>query len=138
MTALTAARSTPQMMGLRWAYPLAAATTVMQGSLVALDAGYLVPGHEATGLVAVGRAEEGATSADAGDAAVTVRPGVFRWENSAAGDLITQAEVGTDCYIVDDQTVAKTSSGGDRSVAGRVVAVDDSGVWVATGVAIQP
>jgi hypothetical protein len=63
---------------------------------------------------------------------------VFRWENSANADLITQAEVGTDCYIVDDQTVAKTSATNTRSKAGRVVSVDDAGVWVATGLAVYP
>ena len=35
--------------------------------------------------------------------------------NSASGDLITAAEVGSDCYIVDDQTVAKTNGSSTRS-----------------------
>ena len=44
--------------------------------------------------------------------------------------MITQAEIGDACYIVDDETVAKTSGGNTRSVAGEIVDVDDDGVWV--------
>ena len=49
-------------------------------------------------------------------------------------DLIAQADAGSDCYIVDDQTVAKTSGTNTRSRAGIVLAVDaDGGVWVQVG-----
>jgi hypothetical protein len=48
--------------------------------------------------------------------------------------LITRAEIGDDCYIVDDSTVAKTNPGGNtRSVAGKIVDVDAKGVWVRIG-----
>ena len=50
--------------------------------------------------------------------------------NSAAADAITLADIGADCYIVDDQTVAKTSATNTRSVAGKVFDVDAEGVWV--------
>ena len=50
-----------------------------------------------------------------------------------AGDLIAQADVGADCYIVDDQTVAKTNGTNTRSVAGKIIAVDADGVWVKIG-----
>ena len=56
--------------------------------------------------------------------------GVFPFKNSAAADEITNAEIGSDCYIVDDETVAKTDGTGTRSVAGKVFLVDDYGVWV--------
>ena len=39
-----------------------------------------------------------------------------RFANSAAADAITLADVGADCYMVDDQTVAKTHGGNTRSV----------------------
>lgn len=57
-----------------------------------------------------------------GVAQVVARRGVFRFGN-LSGDAVTQANVGVDCYIVDDQTVAKTDGadaqprgqgGGDR------------------------
>lgn len=48
------------------------------------------------------------------------------WQfNSDSTDQVTQQQVGSLCYCVDDQTVAKTSAGGTRSVAGRVWKVDD-------------
>ena len=50
--------------------------------------------------------------------------------NSTSTDAITLADVGSDCYIVDDQTVAKTNGSGTRSRAGRVFDVDSEGVWV--------
>lgn len=133
MAALTAPRNTPQMAGGVLALPVKAATTVHQGSLVVVDAGYAAPGRTATGLVAAGRAEHSATAVSAGDAVVEVRPGTFKFANSAAGDLIAQADVGADCYIVDDQTVAKTNGTNTRSRAGIVVAVDADGVWVQIG-----
>src|SRR5262249_12871348 len=97
--------------------------------------GWAVPGSTATGLIPIGRADKRAdNSAGAnGDINVKVRRGVFRWANSSAGDQITQAEIGDFCYIVDDQTVAKTSNGGARSIAGIIEDVDAQGVWLQTG-----
>ena len=37
------------------------------------------------------------------------------------------------CYVVDDETVAKTNGTNTRSRAGVVVDVDAQGVWVTTG-----
>ncbi|AUN95877.1 hypothetical protein [Pseudazoarcus pumilus] len=133
MPALTAPRNTAQRVGDVLGFPVKAATTVYQGSLVVLDAGYAAPGRTATGLVAIGRAENGATAVSAGDAAVEVRRGVFKFANSADADEIAQADVGADCYIVDDQTVAKTDGTGTRSRAGKVAAVETDGVWVQVG-----
>jgi hypothetical protein len=61
---------------------------------------------------------------------VRIQRGCFRFANSTAGDAITNADRYADCYIVDDQTVAKTDGTGTRSVAGKVVDVDSIGVWV--------
>ncbi len=59
-----------------------------------------------------------------------MRRGCFRFANSAAADLIALADIGADCYVVDDQTVAKTSASNTRSIAGKVRDVDAAGVWV--------
>ena len=64
---------------------------------------------------------------------VEVERGIFRFENSAAGDAIGLADIGKRCYLVDDQTVAKTSDNGSRSRAGQVIDVDAQGVWVQVG-----
>ncbi|MGE0256936.1 MAG: hypothetical protein AB7N54_20190 [Alphaproteobacteria bacterium] len=134
--ALAADRNTPVRDGLDFVWPVAAAVTCYAGALAVLDSsGNAKPGVTATGLIAVGRFEERADNAagDAGDITVRVRRGIFRWKNSAAADEITAAEIGDACYIVDDQTVAKTSDSAARSVAGIVVDVDSVGVWVMMG-----
>lgn len=69
-----------------------------------------------------------------GDKLVVVRPGIYAWKNSSGADAVTQADVGSTCYVVDDETVAKTDGGGTRSAAGVVIAVDQDGVWVRTGI----
>lgn len=110
--------------------PVAASTTVYQGALVVISAGYAAPASTATGLIAAGRAEETAdnSAGAAGALSVTVRRGVFKFANGA--DAVAQANVGTNCYIVDDETVAATDGTGTRSVAGTVISVDSSGVFV--------
>ncbi|HRD35075.1 MAG TPA: hypothetical protein PLR02_12550 [Rhodocyclaceae bacterium] len=136
MAALTQARNTPLKHGEIFAFPVKANTTVHQGSLVVLDAGYAAPGRVATALIAVGRAESTATAVAAGSAVVEVRRGIFKFGNSSAGDLIAQADVGADCWIVDDQTVAKTNGSSARSRAGKIAAVDADGVWVQIGLGL--
>lgn len=133
--ALSADRNTPMREGVLYDYPVAADTVIYAGSLIVLDAdGNAEPASTATGLVAVGRAEQHVDNGGGAATALTVRvrQGVFRWANSADADAITKAEIGSQCYIVDDQTVAKTSGDDTRSVAGTVVDVDAQGVWVKT------
>lgn len=142
MAALTAARSTKQFEGrplpVQLSFPVKGSTTIYQGSLVALNAGYAAPMAIATGRIAVGRAKRTVINAGAdGAATIEVEPGVFPWGNSASADLIAQADVGAACYGIDDQTVAKTSNSSTRSVAGIIVAVDADGVWVQTGLGIS-
>ncbi|MET4199074.1 hypothetical protein ABIA95_003074 [Bradyrhizobium sp. LA8.1] len=135
MTALTADRMTQRREKPIHHYDVKATTKIWMGALVALNAGYAQGGTTATGLIAVGRAEHYAdNSAGAnGDIKIKVRAGVFKWNNSTSTDQITRTEIGSDCYIVDDNTVAKTNGSSTRSVAGKVVDVDSDGVWVATG-----
>lgn len=135
MAALTTDRNTPERSGDQFSFPVAASTTIFAGSICALNAsGYAVPGATSTTLIAVGRAEEQiVNSGSAGAVSVNVKRGVFRFGNSASADLIARANIGSDCYIVDDQTVALTSGTNTRSVAGVIVDVDDVGVWVRIG-----
>jgi hypothetical protein len=136
MAALTTERDTPMQGGdavIRKVSLKMAAQKIWRGSLVMLDAGYAKRGAVATGKIAVGRAAATVDNSGgaAGDLSIEVEQGVFKFANSTSSDAITQAEVGSNCYIVDDQTVAKTDGTGTRSVAGKVVAVDSDGVWVA-------
>lgn len=132
MTALSADRNTPRQEGDLRSGGLAAGVLVYAGAIVMRNAsGYLTKGQAATGLIGVGRAEERKTGgAGAGDETLRYRPGIYRFANSSSGDAITAAETGDVCYVVDDQTVAKTSNSGTRSPAGFVREVDSLGVWV--------
>ena len=136
MAALTADRNTARRDGGRFSYPVAASVTCYAGGIAVLDAaGNVKPGVTATGLVIVGVFVETVTSgATAGAVSAAVEPGIYRFANSASTDLITRAEIGDDCYLVDDQTVAKTTMGTNRSIAGKVLDVDASGVWVRLGI----
>ena len=137
MTVLTAARNTPRFEpDAPVSLPMAAAMLIYGGALVALNAtGFASKGVTATTLKQFGRAEETVdnSAGAAGAKNINVHPGIFRWANSAAADLITIAEIGADCFIVDDQTVAKTNGAASRSRAGKVVGVDSSGVLVQMG-----
>lgn len=133
MTALASDRNTPERDGKSFSFAVAAAAKIFAGALVCLNAtGYAVKGATATGLKAQGRAEEQVDNTSGADGALSIKvaKGVFRFANSAAGDAITAAEIGSTCYIVDDQTVAKTDGTGTRSAAGKIVDVDVNGVWV--------
>lgn len=132
MVALTADRDTKQRSGAVFNRGVAASVQIYKGALVALNAaGYLVPGSAATTLKADGVAQETVKGgASAGDVSCGVERGVFRFANSAAGDAITIADIGNDCFIVNDQTVAKTNGTNTRSVAGKIEDVDSQGVWV--------
>lgn len=129
---LTADRNTPRREGDLENHPIKAATKIYAGALVCLDAsGWAVPGATATTLIAVGRAEAQVDNTGAnGDKSIEVRRGLFRFKNSASGDLIARAEIGDNCYVVDDETVAKTNGSSTRSVAGKIRDVDAQGVWV--------
>ncbi|MGH6887979.1 MAG: hypothetical protein ACREHF_02080 [Rhizomicrobium sp.] len=137
MSALTEDRDTKERHGDFVSLPVKAATLIYAGALVCLDStSHAVPGATATTLISYGRAEAQADNSAGADAAINVRVrrGVFRFDNSASGDLITMQHVGTDCYVVDDHTVAHTSGTSTRSVAGKVFDVDAEGVWVDTRV----
>lgn len=113
--------------------PVAANALIRAGALVVANAaGYAAPGAVATTLTYLGRAEEAVDNTGGADGAKTVivrRHKAFKWKNSGA-DAVTQAELGKTCYIVDDETVAKTNGGNTRSAAGKVVQIEADGIWV--------
>ena len=133
MTAATKNRNTPHRLGLSRGLLVAAAAECFAGTIAVINAdGYTEPGTTATGLTAAGVFEhyqENKDGAD-GDQVVEVKRGNFHFANSAGADEITAADIGKVCYIVDNQTVAKTNGTATRSPAGIVDDVDDNGVWV--------
>lgn len=133
MPALTADRNTPHKDAEIIGFLTGANVKIFAGSLVVVNAaGFAVPGVTSTTVAYLGRAEESVNNLGGADGAKTVlvrRKKAFKFGNLAA-DLVTQADVGKTCYIVDDQTVAKTNGVNTRSVAGKVLAVDPDGVWI--------
>lgn len=131
MVALTTDRNTPEKAGMETSGLLAASQAIFAGAILMRNAsGQLIKGATATGSFGVGRAEQRGASTTAGVTAQIYRSGTFRFANSAAGDLIVTADIGAVCYIVDDQTVAKTNGTSTRSPAGIIDGVDAQGVWV--------
>nr|WP_298099757.1 hypothetical protein [uncultured Shinella sp.] len=133
MTALAGDRRTPERSGDLRVFPAAASAVLFAGAMGAVNAsGQAVPMSTALNLKGAGRVERRVdnTGGAAGAKSVEIYAGIFRFDNSTAGDAITKADIGSDCYGVDDQTVAKTSATNTRSVAGKVFDVDADGVWV--------
>lgn len=151
MTALNKGRKTARYAGggLR-NLPVAAGAVCFTGGLAIAAAGNARPGREGQGADNAAKAADAATyravgvflsdvtgGAANGDARVDIQQGVFPFANSAAGDTLTQADIGKPCYIVDDQTVAKTSPNSTRAAAGIVQEIDDDGVWVDVSLTIS-
>lgn len=132
MAQLTADRNTPRLEGDERVGGLAAAQVIYAGAILMRNAaGYLTEGATATGSIGAGVAlERKSNPGAAGAEVIRYRPGVFRFANSASGDLIAATDIGALCYIVDDQTVAKTNGSNTRSAAGVIDGVDATGVWV--------
>lgn len=134
MTATTEGRNTKRRDARRVSHLVNPGATIYAGTLVTLLAasGNAVSGGTAAAGKAVGVAAETVTG-DGVKRIETIR-GCFQFANSGSDDLIGRADIGTDCYIADNQTVAKTDGGaGARKVAGEIIDVDAGGVWVEVG-----
>lgn len=127
MTALAKMRMTKVVKSTGMAL-LSTAEQVYQGGAAAFDTstGLVKKWTASTTLIPIGRYREDQLVASGGTANVEFfrELNAMWFANSASTDQITQTEVGSNCYIVDDQTVAKTSNSNARSIAGRVWKVD--------------
>lgn len=125
MSALTAGRATVE-----WApntvlrtYAQEAAKQIWEGGIVTINAsGYAQAAISGTGQTAVGVALFSQLSVTGSHPNMDVHVGVF---NFAADSAFALTAIGSNCYIVDDQTVSLTSTG--HSLAGVVVAIDSAG-----------
>jgi hypothetical protein len=130
---LTADRNTQMKDGELLSLPVAGGANIKAGAIAAAAAdGYVQQGVTATTLTYLGRAEEAVDNTAGADGAktVTVRRGkAFKWKNSGI-NAVTQALLGKNCWIEDDETVAGTDGGATRSIAGKVLGIDSDGVWV--------
>ena len=133
MTAATEGRNTRRRNADHASGVVNAGATLYAGTLVTrLTAnGNLVAAGTASAGPAVGVAEETVTGD--GIKTATYRRGCFQFANSTSTDLIAAGDIGATCYVVDNQTGAKTDSSGTRKAAGKIVDVDAAGVWVDVG-----
>lgn len=110
------------------------ASKIYEGATVcALSTGMAVRGGTVGSGHAMGVADATVDNSGGADGALSISllQGRFFRDNSTSTDEITEADVGKVCYVVDDQTVAKTSNGGTRAICGIVLSVDaDEGVEV--------
>ncbi len=132
MTALSASRMISQERWTRRRFTLSSGEVAYKGGIAAIDlsTGEVVVGFADPGLFVVGLFAE---DKDASAAASTVdvdlgKEIVISW--CVNGSSITAADIGSLCYVDDDQTVHTTSTG--RSVAGRIWAVETT-----RGVAVE-
>lgn len=135
MTAATKDRNLTEIApGRTRAMPLETNMVIHAGTLACVNAaGNVVKGITSTALRCLGVFLAAMNSTGLAAGVLTAEPaiGVFGpFANSAAGDQITNADVGADCWIVDDSTVAKTNGSASRSVAGKVWAVTSEGVFL--------
>lgn len=111
MTACSADRNTTYREGIELEFPVKAATLVYGGSMVAVDgSGYAVPAANVAGHKLVGVALEQVDNRTGADGAVFIRvrtTGVFEFDAVS----ISQANVGADMYVVDDQTFDEVDPG---------------------------
>jgi hypothetical protein len=135
MTALSAERMGSKKTFQTLTFTLTEGTRAYKNGLavLVLGAGTVSPGTAATGRVAIGRF---AQSVDATLAALPVEVELSKeiealwWAAHTVGAPAT-TDIGSICYVQDDQTVTMTSTG--RSPAGRVWAVDAT-----LGVLVEP
>ncbi len=109
------------------------------GGMVALNAAGLAVEPVSTDptLRVVGVSRKTADATDLATVRVEVEAGVFRFDNSAGDDAITIADINRPCYLVDNQTLARTD-GVTRPYAGMVFDVTSEGVFVLCGVVPEP
>jgi len=110
-------------------YPMTAGAVIREGALVSLVSGLALETVTATTHTTVGVARERCdnTGGGAGAKFVNVEEADWPFDNSTAGDALTNADLSTVVYAVDNNTVAKTNGSSTRSVAGRLVAFFSDG-----------
>jgi len=133
-------RNTEKRTGADFAWPVATATKIYAGILVALNAGgFLVAAADTAGLRVIGRSEEQVdnTAGGNGDLLCNVLRGVFLFDNSTVSAIVA-ADLGKQVFVEDDHTVSKLG-GTNKIKAGRFVGFggdptgsDTTQVWIDT------
>ena len=133
MAALTIGRTVKSIAGILSNFPVKADAVIHQGAIVVLDStGYAKPAVTGLNLIPVGIARETVDATGLASGAVTIETELMiaGHKNSTAGDQIGITEIGKEVFLVDDQTVAKTSATNTRSVAGYARRIEGGLVFV--------
>jgi hypothetical protein len=137
MSALTHERPRTFERWTRRSFTLTSGTVAYKGGMACLNTatGLVVPGTTSATLIWIGyfaRTVDATSGALPVDVDLTTEIYVTWFDNSASAtaDRCTTGNVGSMCYILDDQSVTMQASG--ASVAGRVWAVDST-----QGVAVE-
>ncbi len=109
---------------------------VYKNGLACIDTstGLVAKGFASTTLIPIGFYMQDQLTAAGGTVEVLLFNEITAayYANSTSTDLIAVAQIGSNAFVVDDQTVAKTSATNTRSVAGFIWGVDAvKGVLVA-------
>jgi hypothetical protein len=130
MTALSQSKARRTERINRYEFTLTSGQTAYKNGIAALvlATGKVIVGASTPGTIFLGTFTRD-VDASAADTTCTVhfdRELVCeRFANGAGGDALASTDVGRLCYVVDDQTVGKLSTGG-RPVAGRVINVSST------------
>lgn len=112
--------------------PVKAGAIISEASLVALDSnGMASEATKGADITVIGRSEQYVdnTGGSDGDINITVKRGVFIWNNDTANP-VEQKDIMKQCYILDPKTVTMTSE--SNSVAGKIVGLENGYVKVET------
>lgn len=136
--AITTSKMRPELDQPRFlgACPMAASTDIPLGAIVSVvsGTGYAINGATALTHLVQGIAKQGKNNTGAAGAkTIEYEYGVFPFTNSAGGDEITQADYGKPVFLVDNDTAAKTSGSGTRSVLGICMGLLDGAPLVMIG-----
>lgn len=133
MAALTADRDTLSKVEFFYqSFKLGAVKVYKGGLLKTTDAtGYASAASDtaATRVVGVAKQQVDNSGGAAGDKEVKAAAGIFKFANSG----LVQADVGKDCYVLDDQTVTNAATAANDIVAGKLMRLDSDGAWVKVG-----
>jgi len=118
--------------GVELSFPVEESTTIYAGALVCVNAnGYAVPADDTSGLIFVGIAREyvdNSSGSDGDENVVLRRRGLFKME---LGTAITQANVGDNVFIVDDETVDLTAQTDNDIFCGIIAGyIDSTHAWI--------
>ncbi len=132
MAVLAADKKVEYTQGQELGFPVINADIIYAGALVSVNAaGYALPGSDAAGQIFQGVAmnAQDNSSGAAGDKTVTLlRRGLFKM---TLGTAITQANVGDNVFLVDDQTVDVTAQVANKIFVGIIASyIDSTHAWV--------